>query len=85
MLRIKVFVNHLHKITLTINKGSFMTLGNRECSQTLAEQANAMLSNLYCTITLKIFLEKRILMRQTLATPFLTIRFLIPFQLTPAK
>ena len=37
------------------------------------------------TITLKIFLEKRILMHHTSAAPFSTIRFLIPFQLTPAN
>ena len=37
------------------------------------------------TITLKIFLEKRILMCQTLAAPFSITRFLIPFQLTAAN
>ena len=34
--RIKVFTDHLSKITLTINRRSFMTLGNTKCSQTLA-------------------------------------------------
>ena len=41
VLKIEVFTDHLCKITLTINRGSFMTLGNKECSQTLAKQANA--------------------------------------------
>ena len=39
-------MDHLCKITLTIKKGSFVTLGNKECSQTLAEQTNARLNML---------------------------------------
>ena len=35
----KVFVDQLHRIT--INRGSLMTLGNTECSQTLVKQTNA--------------------------------------------
>ena len=46
MLRIKVFVEQLWKITLTINRGFFMTLVNVECSQTLAMQNNANLNML---------------------------------------
>ena len=41
LLRIKVFADHLHKITVTINRGSFT-----ECSQTLAKQTNAKLNML---------------------------------------
>ena len=44
LLRNKVFMGHLHKITLTINRGSFITLGNIECLQTLAEHTNAKLN-----------------------------------------
>ena len=39
--RIKVLTGHLYKITLTINRGSYLTLGNTECLQTLAKQTNA--------------------------------------------
>ena len=46
MLRIMVFTDHLRKITLTINRGSFMALGNRWCLQTLAKQTNAKLNML---------------------------------------
>ena len=46
LLRNKVFTDHLHKITLTINRGSFITLGNTKCSQTLANQTNAKVNML---------------------------------------
>ena len=48
MLRIKVFADHLHKITLNINRGSFMALGNAECLQTLAKQTNVKVNMLQC-------------------------------------
>ena len=41
-----VFIDHLRKITLTINRGSFMTLGNAEYSQTLTKQTNAKINML---------------------------------------
>ena len=46
MLRIKVFVDKLRKITLTVNRASFMTLSNTECSETLVKQINAKLNML---------------------------------------
>ena len=46
ILRIKVCTDNLSKITQTINRGSFMILGNTECSQTLAKQTNAKLNML---------------------------------------
>ena len=39
-----VFTDHLCKVTLTINRESFMTLGNAKCSQTLAKQTNGKLN-----------------------------------------
>ena len=45
--RIKVFIDHLCKIALTINRGSFMTLVNAEFSQTFAKQTNAKFNMLY--------------------------------------
>ena len=45
-LKIKVFIDHLHKVGLTINRGFFMTLDNAEHSQTLAKQTNAKLNML---------------------------------------
>ena len=44
ILRIKDFIGHLHKITLVINRESFMTLGNTEYSQNLAKQTTAKLN-----------------------------------------
>ena len=44
MLRIKVFVEQHWKITLTINRGFFMTFVNVDCSQTLAMQTNRKLN-----------------------------------------
>ena len=44
ILRIKGFIGHLHKITLVINRESFMTLGNTEYSQNLAKQTTAKLN-----------------------------------------
>ena len=53
MLRIKVFVDKLRKITQiiynitqTVNRASFMTLSNTECSETLVKQINAKLNML---------------------------------------
>ena len=44
MLRIKVFVDQLCKISLTINRESFITLSNTEGSQILVKQINAKLN-----------------------------------------
>ena len=46
LLRIKVFTDHLCKITLIINTESFMTLGNTQCSQTFPKHTNAKLNML---------------------------------------
>ena len=40
------FRDHRYRITLTINTGSFMTLGNAESSQNLTKQTNAKLNML---------------------------------------
>ena len=37
-------MDHLRKITRIINRGSFTTLVDTECSQILAEQTNASLN-----------------------------------------
>ena len=42
-----LFADHLYKITLTINRRSFMTLGNADCSQILAKQTISKLNMLY--------------------------------------
>ena len=46
MLRIKVFVDHLCKITVTVNRRLFMTLSDTDCSKTLAKQTNVRLNSM---------------------------------------
>ena len=46
MLRIKVLTDHVHKRTLTIDIGYYLTLGSTKCLQTLTNQINAKLNSL---------------------------------------
>ena len=46
-LRTKVFIDHLHKVTLTINREFLMALGNADCSQNLAKQTDAKLNKVH--------------------------------------
>ena len=49
-LRIKAFIDQLYKLTHTIIRESFMTVGNAQYSQTLAQQTNAKLNVLHSDI-----------------------------------